>query len=96
MDTKYHYDHSDDKIYIERSADCEPVLDEVKRIKEVTDGRGDGIKGYFVGRIPDVIIEKYLNEMGVTYREFIQDEKHVKRILNDPAYKRFRIFEGRI
>lgn len=94
--TKVFHDEKEDKTHIYREQDCTPVIDEVKRLKEVTDGRGDGIKGYFVGRIPAIIVERYLNETGVSYREFIMDETHVKRILNDPDYKKFRIFEGTV
>lgn len=83
-------------MYVEHVQDCTPIVDEVKRLKEVTDGRGDSSLGYFVGRIPEVIVQKYMDEMGVSYHEFVVDPIHIKRILNDPQYKRFRIFEGRV
>jgi len=94
--TKVHHDEATNKTTIYREQDCEPVVDEVKRIKEVTDGRGDGVMGYHVGKIPAIIIEQYIEEMGVSFHEFCVDPVHITRICNDPDYKRFRIFEGRI
>jgi len=96
ISTEYSHDWKTDTLHVKREQDCEPIVDEVARLKQVTDGRGDTSLGYFVGRIPAIIVEKYLTEMGVTYREFMQEDVHIKRIMNDPAYKKFRIFEGKM
>lgn len=94
--TFYKYDLSDDRHVIHRSQDCEPIVDEVKRIKEVSDGRSETGLGYFVGRIPGIIVEQYLKEKNVTMGEFINDDSHVKNILSNPDYKKFRVFEGKM
>lgn len=94
--TFYKYDAVEDKDIFYREQDCEPIIKEVAQLKEVTDGRGNTSLGYFVGRIPAIIVEKYINEVGITFRDFIVDTTHVHRILNDPAYKKFRIFEGKV
>jgi len=94
--TKYHHDWKTDALHIERVQDCEPIVEEVAKLKQVTDGRGDTSLGYHMGRIPGVIVEQYLIEVGINFEEFIRDDIHVKRILNDPTYKKFRIFEGRM
>lgn len=44
--------------------------------------------------IPNVIIEKYLNEHGVSFAEFMADQTHMRRICNDPDNKMFRIWPG--
>lgn len=79
---------------IERIADTQPILDEIKAIKDVTDGRSKSGDLVHVGRIPAIIIEKYCNESGVTFHEFCIDDTHVTRLLNDSAYKHLRIWEG--
>jgi hypothetical protein len=92
--TKYH--DNGDGFVIERLQDVDPILTSVKQHKEVQTGKPvDGL-GYFAGRIPSVIVEKYLNEFGITFNEFISNNVHVTRILNNPDYKRFRVWEGRV
>ena len=94
--TIYHYDAQENKDIIERVQDCEPIVQEVTEMKEISDGRGSTSLGYFAGRIPGVVVEQYMKEMGVTFQDMIIDNTHVHRILNNPDFKRFRIFEGKI
>jgi hypothetical protein len=94
--TRANYDSSTDTTTIGRFQDVEPIIKEVKDLKEVTDGRGNTIRGYFAGRIPAIIVEQYLIKAGIKFDEFIRDDIHIKRIMNDPDYKQFRVFEGRI
>ena len=46
--------------------------------------------------IPAVFIEDYLNRNNVTFAEFMNDQAHMKRFLNDPALSAFRIAPGRV
>lgn len=94
--TRHHYDQLEDRDIVERVQDCEPIVKEVKQIKEVTDGRSNNGIGYFAGRIPGVIVEQYCNENKVSFRDFCIDDTHIKRILNNPDYKKFRVFEGKV
>ena len=94
--TIYHYDALENRDVIERVQDCEPVVAEVAELKHRTDGRGDTSLGYHVGRIPGIVIEQYLKEAGITFHEFCIDNTHIHRIINNPDYKRFRVFEGKI
>lgn len=94
--THYHYDALENKDVIAVTQDCEPIVDEVKLLKQRTDGRGDTSLGYHVGRIPAAIINQYLKFAGVTFEEFCADNTHVMRIINNPELKRFRIFEGKV
>ena len=94
--TIYHYDAAENKDVIGRVQDCEPVVLEAKQHRDRTDGRGDTSLGYFVGTIPGVIIEQYMKQAGITYHEFMIDRTHIHRIMNDPDYSKFRVFEGNI
>lgn len=93
--TFFKHDSSEDKDIIYREQDCEPIVKEVKAIKEVSDGRGKTSLGYFVGRLPAIIVEQYCNENNVSFQDFINDDTHVKRILNNPDFKKFRVWEGK-
>jgi len=94
METKFHT--VDDNLVIETRQDVAPILEAVKRKKEIlADKPVDGL-GYFVGTIPEVVVEQYMREFGVTYAEMIGNDVHVQRILNNPDYSKFRVWEGRI
>lgn len=92
--TKYHA--HDGKVTIERSADVEATLEQVKRLR--IEGAGDAGFGKMkhAARIPAVIVEQYLNDHGVTFHEFLGDNTHGHRIMTDPKYSHWRIWEGRV
>ena len=46
--------------------------------------------------IPMVFIEKYLNDNGVSFAEFMKNKQHIRRVLNDPALAHFRIWKGQV
>jgi len=96
IETTHYFDAKENRDVFERVQDCEPVLLEAKQHRDRTDGRGDTSLGYFVGTIPGIIVEQYLKTAGVTYREFMIDRTHIHRIMNNPDYKKFRVFEGNI
>jgi len=82
----------DGKMVFKRFADVEPTLDLLSGMRQITDGKGKEF--WWIGEIPNVILEKYLNENGVTYQEFMTDKSHARRILQNPDYSKFRVFEG--
>lgn len=94
--TTYHFDEKENKDIIHRTQDFEPVILEAKRHREISDGRGKTSLGYHVGTIPALIVEQYMKFAGITYHEFMIDRTHIHRIMNNPDYKKFRVFEGRI
>lgn len=94
IETIYHVD-DDDKLVIERKADAQPILDEIKQIKQVTDGKSKSGELYHVARIPAIVVEMYCNTVGITFREFLIDDTHITRLLNDSDYAHLRIWEGR-
>lgn len=92
IETKIHVE--DEKLVFERVADLQPILDQAADLRSggfTKTGMGD----YHVAKIPALVIEKYCNQVGITFHEFCVNDQHVTRILNDPDYKLFRVWEGR-
>jgi len=89
-----HFDDSEDRLIVHSEQDVEPIIDEVKSLKE-TSKEVPGL-GYHAGRIPDVVVLDYMNTVGITFAEFINNPVHIKRIMTDPDYKKFRVWEGRL
>ena len=46
--------------------------------------------------IPDVFIEKYGNDRGLSYHEVMANKDHIRMILRDPALAHFRIWKGKV
>jgi hypothetical protein len=46
--------------------------------------------------IPEVMVQAYCNNNRITFRDFMVDKTHIKRLLADPALKAFRIWEGKV
>ena len=46
--------------------------------------------------IPFVMVEKYCNDSGIEFSEFMQNPVHMRRMLNDPALSAFRIWPGKV
>lgn len=93
IDTILHLNDGD--MVIERTADAQPILDEIKAIKYVTEGKSKSGDLYHVARIPKMVIEKYCKDCGITFHDFCVDDAHITKILNDPEYSSLRIWEGR-
>jgi hypothetical protein len=90
--TKTGVDSITGNLVIHREQDTAPYVDEIARLKQVSDGRGKHF--YHAGKIPSIVVEKYCREKGITFREFLQFG--FKDMLNDPDYSKLRIWEGRI
>lgn len=76
-------------------------MDDLKLVADDCAGRrGVGATGSsemkHVARVPAIIVQKYINDNGITYAEFMRDPKHADRMLSDPSLSAFRIWEGRI
>jgi hypothetical protein len=83
----------DDKLVVGRSQDCTAILeDAVRRHNEGHHGTAD-VK--HAARIPNVIVEKYCNDNGISFHEFMGDEVHIKRLVQHPDNSMFRIWKGK-
>jgi hypothetical protein len=72
--------------------DCTPIAEQMKAM------HNEGLTGSsdmrYVGRIPNVMVEKYCNDNGITYAEFMGNREHIKRLSSDPAMDHFRVWKG--
>jgi hypothetical protein len=93
--TDIDYSATDRRIVVQRSQDVEPIIEHLAALRQDSDGKSKSGELYHVGDIPMAIVEGYLAEAGVTFHEFIKDDVHIKRILTNPDYSKFRVWQGR-
>lgn len=74
--------------------DCTAIHEDAKARHNVGFHGSSDMK--HAARIPNVVIETYCNVHGVEFSEFMQNPVHLKRVLNDPALKNFRIWPGAV
>lgn len=49
-----------------------------------------------LAHVPGFMIEKWCNDHGVTFAEFMRDRAIQAKMLNDPDMRAFRVYEGRV
>jgi hypothetical protein len=86
--TWFEYHPETDMTIVSRMQDVEPLLDMNKRLANNDDYTKTGIKKewWHYASIPNVIIEKWLNEDGIDVFNK-EDGKRVYKKLNDPEYR---------
>lgn len=84
----------DGKTIFTTSQDCTPIAEWCKI--QHNEGNHGSADMKFAMRIGPVMIEKYINETGITYEEFMSEECHIRAILNNPEYADFRIWKGAV
>lgn len=84
----------DDTIVIARSQDCTPIAEWAKKQQAI--GAHGSSEMRHAARIPNVVIEKYCNDHGVTFAEVMRSPEHARRMLNHPDNAAFRIWPGRV
>lgn len=86
----------DGALYVGRAQDVEPYIEHVAALRQDSDGKSKSGEMYHVGDIPYAVIEAYCNSAGVSFMDFMNDgDTHIKRILQDPDYSKFRVWQGR-
>lgn len=83
-----------DKMHVGRFQDCTPIAEYAKAMHR--EGYHGSNEMKFAGTIPYVFIEKYCNDKGVAFHEFMSNKEHIRAVLNDPALADFRIWKGRL
>jgi len=78
----------------ETAQDCTAIAELCKT--QQLQGKTGTSEMKLAGRIPDVFVAKYMNDHNITFREFITNREHVRRVLNDPAMAHFRVWQGKI
>lgn len=82
-----------ENIIFNRTQDCMPIVAQVNTMRQ-QGALGDKEMRH-AARFPMVIVEKYINDKGITFREFMGDPSHVKVMMSDPALSSFRVWEGK-
>jgi len=80
---RLHYDNSEDKLHIERVQDVQPILESNKRLLNDNSGFKSEVFNKKAS-IPLVVLLAWLKDKGITYQEFMGNDKVLKRFLNDP------------
>lgn len=83
-----------DLMHTLQSQDCTPIAERAYAMHK--EGRHGSKELKLAATIPNVIIEKYMNDHGVSYAEVLGNDVHMRRIVNDPDNKMFRVWPGRI
>lgn len=83
-----------DMTTFERIQDCTPVMESAKALHNA--GQHGSSEMRHAARLPMVIIEKYCNEHGITFHEFMNNDEHIRRMVNDPNNSMFRVWPGRV
>jgi hypothetical protein len=83
--TVVHFDRSDNSFTFQRVQDVEAILENNKRL-QTEQHRSDW--GRHIASIPNVVLEKWINDDGVNYLALPKDEfaRLVKRKLRDPDW----------
>jgi predicted lipoprotein len=81
-------------IHVADMSDLKAVADHCASLRSVGATGSSDMK--HVATIPAFIVQKYINDNGITYAEFMRDPKHADRMLSDPALQAFRVWEGRV
>ena len=73
--------------------DCTPYLAQAAKLRK---GGGKGKDMWHAASYPPVVVERYCNQAGIDFAEFMQNKEHVRRMMQDPALSKFRVFEGQV
>lgn len=81
-------DRADGTVTFERVQDVAPILDDNRQLEQQAQ-RGDF---RHVGTVPNVLIEKWINEEGAPVLAMSSDEfaRFIRRKLDDPDYRYLR------
>jgi len=92
LNTKLHL--HDGSMTVERTQDCVPIAEYAKALSNA--GMTGSSEMRHAASIPYVMIEKYINDNGITFHEWSSNKEHIRRMLQDPALAHFRIWKGAI
>lgn len=84
----------DGAMIVGRSQDCTPIAEYAKARQN--EGHHGSKDMRLAASIPFVMVEKYCNDTGIEFSEFMGNQEHIRRVCNDPAMAHFRIWPGRI
>lgn len=74
--------------------DCTPILERTQAMNR--EGHHGSSDMKLAASLPMVVVERYCNNNGITFEQFMQGREHIKRMLNDPDLSYFRIWPGKV
>lgn len=87
-----------DEFVVAHTARFDGLVDLVGKMRnegiELMGGPGKEMR--HVAEIPGIVVEQYCFQNGVSWAEFWADDKHIKRMCNDPDLAYFRVAPGRV
>jgi len=89
--TRFHFDENggDGKLIVERVQDAEPALIHAAQLRAA--GAGKGRDMHHRAHFPAIVVEAYCNRVGITFRDFVTNPEHAKRMCVDPDLAHFRV-----
>lgn len=86
--------NGDGQIVTGTEQDCAPIVENVKDLKAHGELGSSDMR--HVARVPFVVVEKFCNERGISFREFMISDVEKSAFLNSPDFKLLRVWEGRV
>lgn len=74
--------------------DCTPIVERAQALHNA--GRHGSADMRHAATLPMVVIEKYCNDHGITFDEWMRDRVHIRRMLNDRSLSFFRVWPGQV
>lgn len=93
---RFHYDEKEGKAHIETVQDVEPILEANKRAFNDSARCFKHETFNHCARIPLVVAQKWCNEKGIPFQEFMSNPKVLRRFLNDPDNSLCKTRPGKI
>ena len=81
-------------LSFESIQDCDPIAHHCAELRAT--GKTGSKEMKHAAEIPEIFVTKYINDNNITFREFMVNKQHIRRVLNDPALKAFRVWEGKV
>ena len=99
INSKIHLDAGEKKIHIEDSQDISQILAQNKREANDQAYKFKGFqdaKMYKVAEIPLIVVQELAQRGIMNYNGTVRDKERMKKWLNDPDNKYFRIYKGNV
>lgn len=92
--TVFHHGDRADDLVIERVQDCTAIAEAATAARN--EGRHGDSEMRHAMSLPNVMVERYCNDKGITFAQWMADPAHQRAMLNDPALAAFRVWPGRV
>ena len=92
MKTQLHLQGDD--LVVAQQQDVEPILEFCKAQHNA--GHHGSSEMRHVAEVPYIVVESYCQRAGITLHEFMNDQVHIKRVLDSPDNSLFRIWKGKL